>query len=118
MGLLYGHAGRLTAQNDGFRPGQWASNIACKKLRQAVGMLRCVGELRDRQKTAFDAAVSAEFEQKRRIEELGDEIADERAHFSQVRNSPSWPGSWPNFCPFVAVCLQGCMGQPASFGPT
>ena len=25
MGLLYGPAGRLTAQNGGFRPGQWAS---------------------------------------------------------------------------------------------
>ena len=57
---------------------------------------RCVGELRDRQKTAFDAAVSAEFEQKRRIKELGDEIAAERARFAQVRKSPSWPRSWAN----------------------
>ena len=24
MALLYGHAGRLTAQNGGFRPGQWS----------------------------------------------------------------------------------------------
>jgi hypothetical protein len=26
MGLLYGRAGRLTAENGGFRPGQWAGS--------------------------------------------------------------------------------------------
>ena len=26
MGLLYGRAGRLTAKNGGFRPGQWLSD--------------------------------------------------------------------------------------------
>jgi hypothetical protein len=28
MGLLYGRAGRLTAQNGGFRPGQWKKSPA------------------------------------------------------------------------------------------
>jgi hypothetical protein len=27
MGLLYGRAGRLTAKNGGFRPGQWVSFV-------------------------------------------------------------------------------------------
>jgi hypothetical protein len=27
MGLLYGRAGRLKAQNGGFRPGQWESML-------------------------------------------------------------------------------------------
>ena len=36
----------------------------------------------------------------------------------QVRETPSWPRSWANFLPFIAVSPQECMGQLASSGPT
>ena len=36
----------------------------------------------------------------------------------KVRKTPSWPRSWANFRPFLAVFRQECMDQLASFGPT
>jgi hypothetical protein len=41
----------------------------------------------------------------------------EGASTTQVRQTPSWPGSWGIFQPFIAVFSEECMGQLASFGP-
>ena len=43
MALLYGRAGRLTAKNGGFRPGQWCDR-AMKLLRQTLGEANQVAE--------------------------------------------------------------------------
>jgi hypothetical protein len=36
----------------------------------------------------------------------------------EVRKTPSWPRSWANFRPLIAVFPQECTGQLAPFGPT
>jgi hypothetical protein len=36
----------------------------------------------------------------------------------KVRKTPSWPRSWANFSPFIALFPPACMGQLTSSGPT
>jgi len=45
MAFLYGRAGRLTAKNDGFRPGQWAKENASSIDEDGRAMVRTGREL-------------------------------------------------------------------------
>jgi hypothetical protein len=71
---------------------KWASNIACKKLRQALGTLHILKVLQKRLQTAYSTAVSAEFEQKRRIQELESEILAERATLAERKRQHTKAG--------------------------
>ena len=71
---------------------KWASNIACKKLRQALGTLHILKVLQKRLQTAYSTAVSAKFEQKRRIQELESEILAERATLAERKRQHTKAG--------------------------
>ena len=91
MALLYGRAGRLTAKNGGFRPGQYASPTPGDAATEPPPPLQA--------DTSHAAAADGPL--------AGDDAA-------ALQVGPHGP----LLVPFTAVLPRECMGQFASFGAT
>ena len=85
MALLYGRAGRLTAKNGGFRPGQYhceceagayfGSGFSCLPVRECLANY------------TYEQAPPTS---------LADRVCVPLAR-CKVRTTPNWPRSWANF---------------------
>ena len=87
MALLYGRAGRLTAENGGFWPGQRVTNTT---MSQAVGRNLEITGLQ----VWFEGPVSMSGINVSNNTFVG--LGDDLVHISKVRKTPSWPESWAN----------------------